>query len=236
VSITQLLTIKILKWDLHNPRTDRTNYSWFKFQNGFFSDSKIYVLEPLQKLLLIYLFCEASKSGSGRIVVSLKQIRDFAGVSEEFCLNTFGVLETFGIIKLADGRHDDVTMTADGCLEKRREEERREDIAPSNPPDSPEPAIPHELSEIREQLGERKINQKTLATLLSEFPEPQWLIGEFRKMFLWEASNPRKKKKDFGRFAARWITKAWDERRIPHGPMGGAMPKPMRKVGTNVQP
>lgn len=60
-----LITITIPNWPSYSPRTDRANHSWFRFQNSFFSDQVIFGLTDPQRLLFIFLMCEASRSGKG---------------------------------------------------------------------------------------------------------------------------------------------------------------------------
>lgn len=59
-----LITVTIPNWPKYNPRSDRANHSWFRFQNAFFSDQVLFGLTDAQRLLFIFLMCEASRSGS----------------------------------------------------------------------------------------------------------------------------------------------------------------------------
>ncbi|NIT03480.1 hypothetical protein GTO10_00870, partial [Candidatus Saccharibacteria bacterium] len=70
--MADLVSYTIPNWDQYNPRNDRKNYKWFRFQNDFFIDPKIFGLTAEGKLLYQYLLCEASKRGDGAGVVNLE--------------------------------------------------------------------------------------------------------------------------------------------------------------------
>jgi hypothetical protein len=62
-----LIDFEIRNWQKFNPRSDRANYSWFRLQNDFFHDQAIFELSDGQKVLYLFVLCEASKKNSGRV-------------------------------------------------------------------------------------------------------------------------------------------------------------------------
>lgn len=56
------MILKFKNWEKYNPRKDIKKPWYFAFSNDFFSDSKLYELDNDERLFLIYLFCEASKT------------------------------------------------------------------------------------------------------------------------------------------------------------------------------
>jgi hypothetical protein len=71
-------------------------------------------------------------------------------------------------------------------------------------------------------LIERKAKGTLVRGWLEIFPEPDWILGELRKAHIWEEANPRKKKKDFGKFMTNWLTRGWDSRKIQSAPFNRA--------------
>lgn len=66
-----LVQVTVLNWDKYNPRTDRKNHSWFRFQNNFFTDPKLYGLTDSQIILLQMCWCEASESGATKFIMNM---------------------------------------------------------------------------------------------------------------------------------------------------------------------
>lgn len=59
--------INLPDWAKHNPRSDRANYTWFRFQNNFFTDQKTFLLTDGQRVLLLFVMCEMSKLNTGSL-------------------------------------------------------------------------------------------------------------------------------------------------------------------------
>lgn len=73
-----------------------------------------------------------------------------------------------------------------------------------------------ELKPIHATIQERDISTNVQKSWLEAFPEPEWIIGEIRKALAWEASNPRRRKKQFSKFMTSWLTRSWDSRKIAY--------------------
>src|ERR1035437_8610886 len=58
------LRISILNWEKYNGRSDVKNPSWFRFQNNFFTDNKVSNLNDQEKIVFVWLLCEASSNGN----------------------------------------------------------------------------------------------------------------------------------------------------------------------------
>lgn len=91
---------------------------------------------------------------------------------------------------------------------------QKEKKAPSNKLHEANAPLPDELILSHDYLIERKAKPSLVKEWLSIFPEPDWIIGELKKAHLWELANPRKKKKDFGKFMTNWLNRGWDTRKI----------------------
>lgn len=66
-----LIKVKIPNWSKFNPRSDRANYTWFRLENNFFLDQAIFALSDSQKLLYLFLTCEASKKNQDSIEIGI---------------------------------------------------------------------------------------------------------------------------------------------------------------------
>lgn len=59
------VTVKIPNWDKYQKKTDKgqnsARHHWFAFENCFFDDHKVSMLDAHEKLVFIYLLCELSK-------------------------------------------------------------------------------------------------------------------------------------------------------------------------------
>lgn len=64
-----------------------------------------------------------------------------------------------------------------------------------------------------EIFNERKISLKLQERWTQAFPDIPWIAQEINKALAWEAANPTRRKKNFGAFVTRWMTKGWDVRK-----------------------
>lgn len=69
-----LVTIKVPNWTKYNPRSDRSVFSWFRFQNNFFDDQKLFGCTESQRLLFVALLCEVSKVKGDSVEINLDYI------------------------------------------------------------------------------------------------------------------------------------------------------------------
>ncbi len=67
----RLVHVIIPNWAKHNPRPDRANYTWFRFQNDFFQDPKVFGLSDGDIILFQMIICEASKRNRPEVTVNL---------------------------------------------------------------------------------------------------------------------------------------------------------------------
>lgn len=93
-----LLSIKIVNWNKFNPRSDRSISIWFRFENNFFEDQKLWDLTDSQRLLFIFLLCEASKKQSETIKISVSFIAHFRKKTIAQILEELKVLENLGVL------------------------------------------------------------------------------------------------------------------------------------------
>lgn len=90
--------ISIPNWEKYNPRSDRSNYNWFRMQNDFFVDQGVFILRPIEKLVLVFLICEFSKKNGQSAPILLNYVTAFMQISREEALEIFQSLEDSGLI------------------------------------------------------------------------------------------------------------------------------------------
>lgn len=126
-----LITVTINNWAKYNPRNDRKNYSWFRFQTNFFADPVIFSLSTNERVLMLFIFCEASKTGQGRAIINVEQAAMFcrmdAGQVEQ-ALEKFNKFElvSFNNQTPADGNQNESVETGFGSPTNERTNERNE--------------------------------------------------------------------------------------------------------------
>jgi hypothetical protein len=79
-----------------------------------------------------------------------------------------------------------------------------------------DPVYPKSYLSIHPILLGRRVTQKLSETWEIAFPDSDWVVQQINKAIAWEAANPKRMKKDFGKFMTNWMNKGWDERR--HAP------------------
>lgn len=91
--------IKIAKWEKFNPRADRGNFAWFRFQNSFFTDQAVFGLTGHQKLLFMFLCCEASRNNAASFSLNLNYASALLTESKKQILSDLAVLVSTGLVE-----------------------------------------------------------------------------------------------------------------------------------------
>ncbi len=105
--------------------------------------------------------------------------------------------------------------SSDSYKEELKEEPGAVVAVTSSPPDL---VVLQDLLEIQETIRERKVTELEQRAWLTAFPDARWIIAEVKKALVWEAANPKRRKKLFGRFMANWMMRNWDSRKIINEP------------------
>lgn len=90
--LSNLVNVTVPNWEKYNPRSDRTP-SWFRFQNNFYSDDKLFDLTNNDRHVLLMIFCAVSSSSGGSAVVSLSKIAATLKISIDEVSQTIARLE-----------------------------------------------------------------------------------------------------------------------------------------------
>ena len=100
-----LIKIKIQNWAKFNPRADRANYTWFRFQNDFFHDEKIFSFNHEQISVYLFLLCSASKKNSDEFDISLSYGSAILKLKAKDILKYINDFKDLGMIA-ASSRHE----------------------------------------------------------------------------------------------------------------------------------
>lgn len=109
---TNEVTITVKNWAKYNPRADRNNYSWFRFENRFFYDQAVFALGDRAVVLLLFILCECSVRNSATVTLRVSFISALLKKTDAEVLETMEDLFSCGIVT-AESRRDDGVMTAE---------------------------------------------------------------------------------------------------------------------------
>ena len=207
------MEIEIPGWEKFNPRSDRTNFTWLRFENKFFENPDIYDLSDKQKLLYIFILCQASKAGGGKFKLSVNFTADVVGISRQK-LDT--ELRLLGDL-VSVCRHNGDTMTRTIRDETIRDDTKKPSVSSS--------AVAEELKGLEYILSE-KVTLKVQQGWLKVYPA-DYLCQELKQSQLWLDANPLKNpKSSWSRFFTGWLKRGWENYRKsiesnPGGSQGG---------------
>jgi len=94
----KLVTVTIPNWSKYNPRADKSIHTWFRFQNSFFEDQRLFGCTDSQLLLFITLLCEASKVQGDTVEVNLEYVAHKRRAKLNSVLADFKELEGRGVL------------------------------------------------------------------------------------------------------------------------------------------
>ncbi len=210
------LKIRFTNWDKYNPRKDVKCHSWFRFEHGFFENPNFYDLNPEEKLTFVYILCERSKRENDEFftVNSLKYHR-CTGINTTVLNSTIKKLSKEQVLEMRTlrGRYASVTRTCSTDERTNGRTVQTEVLSAHDSSESDRTAIA-ELLLVDKIITPRGVPEKLQRSWLETFPDVDWIVLEIRKANAWELSNSKRKKKNFGAFITRWLTKGWDERKI----------------------
>lgn len=106
-----LVIISLPNWSKFNPRSDRSNYSWFRFENKFFQDQKIFGLTDTQKCLYLFILCLASQENKSDFELDSEFASMFLRSNKDDIIKNLMIIESRGLMT-ARCRRDDGVMTA----------------------------------------------------------------------------------------------------------------------------
>lgn len=112
------VSIRIVKWEKHNPRKDVKRPSWFALDNSLVEDDDFYKFNHGEFKTWIYILSKASKKQSGIVLISFDaasrkaniSTKDFKGALEK--LKALGMV-TVDVTPTLRTRHADVTLQTD---------------------------------------------------------------------------------------------------------------------------
>jgi hypothetical protein len=87
------------KWKKFNPRSDRANYTWFRFENVFFHDQSMFGLSAEDKLAYVFVLCEMSKKNIPKINIDIEYASAMLRVTQDEFIQSVISLEKSKLIK-----------------------------------------------------------------------------------------------------------------------------------------
>jgi hypothetical protein len=103
----RLLVATVPKWDKFNPRSDRANYTWFRMQNDFFHDQRVFRLTDSLRCLYLFVLCECSRRGGSTTEIASGYAAALLGRPADEICNDFQRLIDCGLLT-SESRHEAV--------------------------------------------------------------------------------------------------------------------------------
>lgn len=213
------VTIKFCNWEQYNKRAkEYKNPVWFSFQNDFATNRNFYDFTDQQRLIFIYLLCEASQQNkAGSLTIEV----------EHFCYHTrqkpkdvHATIQKLMQKQILEARDRDGIVTG-SCRDRdlavteqnRTEQDRTEqDRTLYGAIEKNSISHPEAYGAVVHVFESREVTPEITATWVDAFPDPSWVVAEVHKALAWEGANSTRKKKNFGRFMTNWLTRGWDRR------------------------
>lgn len=122
-----LIDVTITNWEKYNPRSDRKNFTWFRFENSFFGQ-KVFGITDSQVTLFCLILCEASKKNSSAIKINTEYVSAIRQKSESQILEDLHALNrlellTTSLTALNDGVKPSYERTNETNVRNERDEE-----------------------------------------------------------------------------------------------------------------
>lgn len=215
------IEIKIVGWSKFNGRRDIKNPSWFRVEYRLLEDPDFFHFNAEEFKAWLYILAQACRKNSGQIKLNFLHSSRVSNISKKNMISAIQKLEELGL--LTRHAYGDVTSTnANVTRQDRTGQDRTEqDRTGQTRQDSTRQAEselavrhPPELTQVEEILNTRKVSYEITQAWLSAFPDAPWIISELKKAIAWESANPKRKKRDFGKFMTNWMNRGWDKRRI----------------------
>jgi hypothetical protein len=204
------IKIKFKSWDKHQPRKDYKRPHWFALANDFSIDQKFHDFSNEEKLCFVYLLCEASRQNKrGEMTIIVDHWCRVNNLTRKILLQTIDKIESVQIayrVRTESERY----ITIHNNTEQNITEQNKILLAQTDESASLHPDC---YSDVVDVFTQRGVKAKVTGSWIAAFPDATWVVQEIRKALAWEASNPGRRKKDFGRFMTNWLSRSWDSRR-----------------------
>lgn len=154
-----LIEISIPKWADYNPRSDRANYSWFRFQNEFFTDQKLFGLTDTQLMLFVFCLCEASKKSNQDVILNLDFVSAVRKIPADKVLKDLRELAKRGVLVASERRPKDVSLPEQLPATNERDERNETNDTVTAAPKAPPPVDKALVKEIWKAYSDSFFNR-----------------------------------------------------------------------------
>jgi len=212
--------IEILKWDTYQPRKDRLNYSWFRFENKFFESADIYDLTLRQKLVYVFLLCEASKKGGKTFRTTPNYVGAMLKIKQNELVNDLKALSGVGVIRTRDDGIE--TPTEQNRTIQNKESKDSSSTEPKENLGSEGQGCLIIFESVRKIIS-GKVTLNVQNGWLNLYKDVEYICQELISAQIWIDSNTHKApKSQFSRFFSAWLKRGWERHRksISSNPQG----------------
>jgi len=211
------ITVDIINWEKFNPRNDRANHSWFRFQNGFFENQDLFGVSNLGIACFLFILCTASKKGSSKVEISLPYFSALRKATEDEIIECLRDLTKRGVIVTVESRREAVIEPSlglatlqDNTLQDNTEQQLSTTaltvVEKTTPVTTPKKTSEQLISEIP---------RKTFERWSDLYDDPEFLQREVKKAVLYYENIPRKCPKNVKGWTQalnNWFARGWDYR------------------------
>ena len=213
------MNLRFRNWDRFNRRAkEYKNPVWFSFQNDFATNRDFFDFTDQERLIFIYLLCEASaQNRSGEFSIELDHFSYHTRQKQKDILSAISKLEQKQILEPRDrdgivsGSYEDRDLAV---TEQNRTEHNRTEQNTFASSDEKSLSHPKAYESVVDVFNQRGVKPSTTSLWETAYPDSQWVVQEIRKALAWEGANAKRKKRDFARFMTNWLNNGWDRRRI----------------------
>jgi hypothetical protein len=205
-----MIVVEVTNWEKYNPRKDRKKHTWLRLENNFFEDQNTYNLCATAKLFFIMVLCAASKKGDGSVSLSPEYVSTILRIDAKKISSIVNDLVDRGVLRLPVGYQSEtngnptyVRTNVQETLTSFSPEQISKEISRGALPDFTQNET------CKERLGD--VSHELQRAWLAAYHDANWITQEILKAHAWLAANPRKARKNFGRFMNEWLSRGYEK-------------------------
>lgn len=189
------MRLEVINFEKFNPRTDRKKHSWFRLENDFINDEKLFKLSPIEKFVWVCILAYRSNKCDQIFDLDLEYLADQLDVKEDIISSTIQKLSKSKamIIHEVVTTGNQLVSTGSPTYERTNEQTNGRKAAT-------------DADEISNELKDQWIRT---------YKDEKWIDFEISAANAWILANPLKApKSDFKRFYNGWLKRGWEKHRI----------------------
>lgn len=213
------IIVEVKNWNKYQMRKNSLKYSsWFRLEHSIIDDHKFFNLSPPEMWCFVYILSLCSRENKNVVTVNMQHADRVCRIEPALLHRALKKLKLIQVVELRStrGRYVDVSQkrpTIQNNTEHNSTIHDRTGCERSQIHADTTAVVLESFKIIEIDLQKRSVKKEVQQRWLDAFPDAAWIVGEVRKALAWEDANPTRRKKNFGAFITRWLTKGWDYRK-----------------------